>query len=223
MARLGTLLRDPDSFFATVRGTPSPAGPVAVAAALGATVLVRLLALVWVLGDAIEQFESAELVYAVGGQAVGAPRDLAFGALLASLLFLLGWALATAVIYLVSLRFGAAGSFRDLFALVGWGQVPSLLPAALSTAYILFVAAGAPTLTTQAAAEAWMESQLGGSAFLRALEYAAPVFALWTGYLWLLAAEHGRDLTRRQALVCVALPAGALLFNSLGSYAALLF
>lgn len=216
--RVDDLVRRPSQFFASSSPRPSLLGPALIAIALGMTAVVRLLALLTVLGDVADGFQGTPLIYAIGQFNVSAPRDLVAASLVVFLLFFLGWVLAAGVIYAVSRYFDPDGSFRDLFALVGWGQFPILIPALLSTSYILYASAQAPEITSEAAAMEWAETWFLDSPAGQLTNYVDPIFAVWSSYLWLLAAEAALGLTRRQALVCIALPAGLQILNSIGGF-----
>lgn len=215
-ATLRALVVSPDRFFADGDERPSLVGPALVAGVLGGALVVQLLILVELLGGVTDQFQGSGLVYAVGELAVEAPEDLAAVAGFLAVMFAVGWVLSAAIIYAVSRYFDPDGSFRRLLAYVGWGQVPTLGPVTLSTAFIVYAAATAPDLTSQAAAETWAQSEFVENSARLALEAVKPVFAVWTAYLWLVATEHALGLTRRQALVCVALPATVVILESLG-------
>ena len=132
--------------------------------------------------------------------------------------FGIGWVLAAGLVYLVSRYFGPNGSFRRLLAFVGWGEAPTLVPAVAATAYIAWAVFTVPDIATEAAAESWIRSTFVENRALTAIDYAGFPFAVWSVYLWLLAAEHGLDISRRQVLVCIAVPALALVGNSVGGF-----
>ncbi|PSP46704.1 hypothetical protein BRC60_09710 [Halobacteriales archaeon QH_1_68_42] len=134
---------------------------------------------------------------AVGQLAVAAPQSLVLASVLTLVFFGIGWVLAAGLVYLVSRYFGPNGSFRRLLAFVGWGQAPTLVPAVAATAYIAWAVFTVPDIATEAAAESWIRSTFVENRALTAIDYAGFPFAVWSVYLWLLAAEHGLDTSRR--------------------------
>lgn len=218
---LRDLVRRPSTFFADAPESPPLVGPALVALAIGLSGVVRLLLLLEVLGDVAPGFSGDPLVYAVGQLAVAAPQSLVLASVLTLVLFLVGWVIAAGVVYLVSLYFEPEGSFRRLLAFVGWGQFPTLVPAVAATVYIAWAVLTGPDIATEAAAESWIRSTFVENPVQSAIELAGFPFAVWSAYLWLLAAEHGLGLSRRRALVCVALPVLVLVGNSIGGFVTL--
>lgn len=216
MSSIVDLARRPRVFFRRATERPSLFAPVLIAGALGATAVAKLLALLGTLGGVAGGFEGNQLVYALGRANVSAPQDLVLASFLVLVMFVLGWALAAVLIYVAARYFEPDGSFRALLVCVGWGQLPVLVPALLSTVYVFVVAAGAPDLTTEAAASEWVESTFVNTPFQLLTGVLDPLFAAWVAYLWYLAAEQALGLSRRQALVCVAIPAGAQILNAVG-------
>lgn len=214
---LADLLRRPKAFFDRAASDPSLRGPLALALALGLLGVLRVLVFYEVLRGVGAVFGGGPLVYAVGRLEVSAPLELGVAAVLATGLFALGWLLITVVIYVVSRYFHDGGGFRDLLVLVGWGQIPSLVPAVLSTLFVVSVTLQAPEITTEAAARQWARTAMRGHPIRQLVALTKPLVAVWTGYLWLLGTERALGLSRRQALACVVLPAGLLLVNGLGS------
>lgn len=215
---LRDLVRRPATFFAEGSSRPSLVGPTLVALAIGFSGVVRLLMILDLLGGVVPGFSGTPLVYAIGQLAVSAPQSLVLASVLTLSFSFLGWLLVAVVVYVVSLYFGPEGSLRRLVAFLGWGQVPTLVAASAATLYFLWAFLTAPEITTQAGASEWLRSMFMNNPVRNAIDLAAVPIAVWTAYLWLLAAEHGLELSRRRALVCVALPALVLLVNSAGGF-----
>ena len=215
---LRRLVTDPRGFYAERADDPSLRGPLVVVTLHAAVVLVVAVVALTVFTDLIREIASGRLVYEAGDQRVSAPSELVFSLVATAVLFYAVWLVASAVVYAVSAYFDGDGSFRRVLALVGWGLAPTLVPAVLANGVLVALLLGAPTFETEAAAEQWVRANVGGNVAFEAVQFARPVFTLWMAYLWVLAAEYGRDVPRRQAVVCVALPAALSVLNDLDAY-----
>ncbi|MFC7195947.1 hypothetical protein ACFQL4_17115 [Halosimplex aquaticum] len=109
-----------------------------------------------------------------------------------------------------------------MLAFVGWTLAPTLIPAAASAVAMTAIFLDAPTFASEAALNQWVRSTVVDHPARVAVDFARPLFTLWVVYLWTLAAEYGRDLTQRQALLCIALPGGIAVLNAVGTYVAFL-
>lgn len=138
---------------------------------------------------------------------------LTIGVLLAPVV---GWLLTAGLAYAVSKLFDPAPALRRFLALVGWGHLPLVIPAVAIVTHLGVVLARAPRLSTRLAAEIWVRNVIMTSPVRLAIELVGPVFAIWAVTLWLLAAEEALDLSRRRAVLCVALPGLITLLDSVG-------
>ncbi|QLH84129.1 YIP1 family protein [Halosimplex pelagicum] len=216
---LRTLVTDPDGFFAARRDDYSLAGPAAVVVAHALLALAGTVVILQAVGDVVTAADAASIVYASGGQRVSAPRDIVLALWATGGLYFAGWIAVAVVAYLVSLYFDGDGSFRRLLAFVGWTFVPTLAPTAVRAVVIAAMFLEAPDFATEAALQEWAQSELTDHPARFAAIAVRPLFTLWMVYLWVLAAEHARELTRRQALVVVALPAAFATLNAVGTLA----
>lgn len=216
---LRTLVTDPGAFFAARRDDYSLVGPTAVITGHALLALAVTVVVLRAVGDLVTAADAASIVYASGGQRVSAPRDIVLALWGTAVLYFAGWVAVAVVAYLVSLYFDGEGSFRRLLAFVGWTFVPTLVPTALRTAVVAAVFLDAPEFATEAALQEWARSELVGHPARFAAVAIRPLFTLWMVYLWILAAESARELTRRQALVAVALPGALASLNAVGTLA----
>jgi hypothetical protein len=171
-------------------------------------------------GGALDGLGTESIVYASGAQRVSAPRRLVLGLWGTGALYFAVWLVVAAVAYLVSRRYDGEGPFRRILAFVGWTLAPTLVPAVATSLLMAMFFLDAPAFESEAALRTWVQSNVAGNPLRVAVEAVRPLFTLWMVYLWVLAAEYGRNLTRRQALVAVALPGAVAALNALGSLAA---
>lgn len=189
-----TVLTHPDEFFAERTHDPGLRGPVLIVLAVG---VLGLLSAVPSLLLVLRGIPAEARAIVGAGLAIGA----AFG--------LVGpfvvWLLYAIVFYAISMVFDATGSFRDLFALTGWGFLPRILGAAVS-AVVMFVVLGTTAAPETVEAMAAFNRQLRSDPLVRASTVVGIAITLWSGYLWTHAVATARDLTVRQAAVVVGIP-----------------
>lgn len=189
-----TVLTNPGQFFQQRQQDPALRGPAIVVLAVG---VLGLLSAVPSLRTVFESVP-AEARGLVG---VG----LVIGALFGLVGPFVGWLLYALAFYAISLAFGGAGEFRDLFALTGWGFLPRVLGAAVS-AVVLIVAIGSVPPPETASAMADFQSRLQSNPLVRASNLVGILVTLWSGYIWTHAVATARDLPVRSAAITVAIP-----------------
>lgn len=210
---VGTLLVDPDAFFAERGGETSLAEPFLVVlgvVALSVTggVVVVLEAMSSVSGD-------LQVFFVVGGL---------IGVAVAAVSPFVEWLLYAGAFQVLTYFFDGEGEFRDTFALTGWGFVPRLLAVFANAVAMVYL-----TRTLDPPADladfAAYQSQVSGHPLSLAASALGLLVTLWSAYVWVAAVRHARAVTRRQALVSVAVPvalgllvgAAALALNATGS------
>ncbi|WP_436929588.1 YIP1 family protein [Halosimplex halobium] len=216
---LRTLVTDPGAFFAARRDDYSLAGPTAVVVAHALVALAGTVVVLRAVGDVVTAADAARVVYAAGEQRVSAPREIVLALWATGGLYFALWLAVAAVAYLVSLYFDGEGSFRRLLAFVGWTLVPTLVPAVLRAVVMGALFLGAPEFATEAALREWVRVKVVADPVYVAATATRPVFTLWMVYLWVVAAQYGRELSRRAAIAAVALPAALASVNAVGTLA----
>lgn len=218
---LRTLVTDPGAFFAARQDDYSLAGPTAVVVAHALLALAGTVVVLRAVGDVVAAADAARIVYAAGDQRVAAPRGIVLSLWATGGLYFALWVAVAVVAYLVSLYFDGEGSFRRLLAFVGWTLVPTLVPTALRAVILAGVFLDAPEFATEAALREWVRAEVVGHPTRMAAAAVRPLFTLWMVSLWVLAAQYGRELSRRAALVAVALPGALASLNAVGTLAVL--
>ncbi|WP_123537572.1 YIP1 family protein [Halosimplex salinum] len=218
---LWTLVTDPRTFFDRRQDDYSLVGPALVVSAHALLALLTTVVLLRSVGDVITGIEAEQIVYAAGSQRISAPRQIVLALWGTGVLYFVLWVVVSLVTYLVSRYYDGTGSFRRVLAFVGWTLVPTLVPMLATSVVMIALFLDAPTFESEAAVEQWARANVVGNPVRVALQALRPLFTLWMVYLWVLAAEYSRELTRRQALVCVALPGAIAGLNALGNLAGL--
>jgi hypothetical protein len=202
------LLTNPDAFFAERVEAPSLLGP---------TLVVLLVA---VLG-AVASYPVLEATMGAlppeAGPFVAVFRVV--GALVGVVVTLLIWVLYAVAFHLVaSLAFDGGGSFRDTFAVVGWGFVPAVFGGLVGVVVNFVVFSGVRFPTDPTRMQPFVQELRGRPAFLVA-GVLGIVFLLWSAFLWIFAVRHAEGLDLREAALTVAGPvAVALLFRLNGVF-----
>ncbi|WP_436924078.1 YIP1 family protein [Halosimplex amylolyticum] len=216
--RLSTLVTDPRTFFERRREDPSLVGPTIVVALHALIVLATMAVILRAFSGLVGRVDAGSLVYAAGDQRVAAPRQFVLSLGLTPVVYLALWVGVAAVVYLVSIYFDGEGPFRRVLAFVGWTLVPTLVPTVVVAVVVTALFVDAPTFGSEAAVEEWVRSSVMGDPAYVGVRLLRPLFTLWMAYLWIVAAECARGLTRRQALVAAGLPVALAVLNALGTY-----
>lgn len=121
------------------------------------------------------------------------------------------WILFAAVFHgLSAVLYDADGSFRDTFALTGWGFVPAILTAAVGVV-IAFLVWPSVTLDFSDPARAQQAArQIRQRPEFLVSSLVGLVVLVWRWLLWTFAIQHGRGLSFREAAISVGVPVGLL-------------
>ncbi len=137
------------------------------------------------------------------------------GPLIATFVF---WALWSGLIFGISTVFGGKGSFKRTLEFVGYGYIPqiigSLVSLVVALEYIPKVVI--PHISfdpndpnsgqiLQDAMKSLMHDP-AMMAFTQITTIISIIFLLWSANIWIFGAKHSRQLTLRNAAICVALP-----------------
>lgn len=200
---IANLVADPRGFFSKQIMYPGAQTQAIIALAVGVTFMLQHIGAYLLLGDtAVDLYE------------------VIFISAVVELLGPIGiWLAATLMTVLVSKVLIGRIRFGDVFRLSGWGMLPLVGAGLIKTAARLYAIRGteAPELGAYSYIEyewnqyqSFVNSAADDPLFVVATAIAA-VFALYTGYLWMVAieeirAEDGFEITRPQALVAAAVP-----------------
>ena len=118
------------------------------------------------------------------------------------------WLLYGVAFFVVSaVAFDPDGSAGDLFALTGWGFVPTI-PAAIVNgvaAYLVFGGRQVPQNMSPQEVVQYSQS-LQNDPVLVVSSVVGIAFLLWGAFLWTFAVKHARDLPLRESAITVAVP-----------------
>lgn len=207
-----TVLTDPEEFFAERADDPALRGPALVVLVVG---VLGLLSAVPVLLLVLRGVPSGARAIVGAGLAIGAVFGLVGPFVV--------WLLYAIVFYAISIAFDGTGTFRELFALTGWGFLPRVLGAAIS-AVVLFVAIGSVGTPESAEAMRQFGQQLRTSPLVRASTVVGIAITLWSAYVWTHAVAAARDLSVRAAAVTVGIPVlVSIVWSVLGLFGVRLF
>jgi len=141
---------------------------------------------------------------------------LAFAVIAAFVSVFIFWVIWTAVIFLFSAVFKGKGTFKRTLEFVGYGYIPqifgSLIAIIIALEYIPRVVIPHITQATlqdpQLMQDA-IKSLTHDPAMLEFTQISAIVtivFLLWSANIWIFAIRHSRELSVRDAVICVMVP-----------------
>lgn len=201
------IVTDPDGFFERRADDPGWLGPIGVVLVAGIISIVAALPSL--------QFMSSLFSGIQGGEMVATFTWV--GAIVGGLLGpFIRWLLYGVAFFVVSaVAFDPDGSAGDLFALTGWGFVPTIPAAIVNGIASYFVFSGRQLPQNMSPQEIVQYSQsLQSDPALMVASAVGIVFLLWSAFLWTFAVKYARDLPFRDAAITVAVPVGiAVLFR----------
>jgi hypothetical protein len=135
------------------------------------------------------------------------------GAVIGTFIF---WIVGAGIFYAISYAFKGQGSFKRVLEVVGYGYLPqifgSLITLVAAIEYVPKISV--PTLTSAAlqdpaVMEQTMKAFMHDPAMLELTQITslvAVVFLLWSASIWIFGLQHSRQLTLRDAALCVGIP-----------------
>lgn len=191
MSSVVDVVTNPDRFFDEEKRDPSFLWPALIVLGVGVISLLGSIPLLTKFSQVGGMGSFVAIVSVVGG---------VFG-LVFNFVF---WAIWTGLFYVVTILFDGEGSFKTLFALVGWGYVPKLFDAIAGSAISYTVFSGASLPSDPRLLATTMQSLRTGPLFTLATVLTV-VFLLWSGFIWTYAVKHARNVTQRQAAITVGI------------------
>jgi hypothetical protein len=135
------------------------------------------------------------------------------GALLGTFIF---WLIAAGVFYLISAFFKGTGSFSRTLEVVGYGYLPQVAGSLITlvAAFEYLPKVTVPVLTKSAlndpaVIEAATKAFMHDPAMVELMQITslvAIVFLLWSANIWIFGIKHARQVSPRDAAICVGLP-----------------
>jgi hypothetical protein len=135
------------------------------------------------------------------------------GAFLGIFVFWIVWA---GVFYLVSLLFKGQGTFKRSLEFVGYGYLPQIFGAILTSIVALLYIPRiiVPHITSTATQDPQLiqeavKTLMHDPAMLEMTQITlliSIVFLLWSANIWISAIQHSRNLSSRDAALCVGIP-----------------
>ncbi|WP_255152488.1 YIP1 family protein [Halorarius halobius] len=189
------VLFNPDEFFERRSSEPGLVPPVGIMLVIGLVGAVGAVPSIQATFAALPEEAQAFSVVGYVAAAVGA----FVGPFVRWLLFAGAFYVISAVLY------DPEGSFRDLFALVGWGFIPAIFGAVVSAVVAFVVFSGVTFPSDPQQIQAFVRELQNRPEFLVAALLGV-VFLLWSALLWTFAVRHARGLEVREAAITVAVP-----------------
>jgi hypothetical protein len=141
---------------------------------------------------------------------------LAFAIIAAFISIFVFWIIWTGVIFLLSAAFKGKGSFKRTLEFVGYGYIPqifgSLIAIIIALEYlprVIIPHITQATLQDPQLMQDAIKSLTHDPAMLEFTQISTIVtivFLLWSANIWIFAIRHSRELSARDAVICVMVP-----------------
>jgi hypothetical protein len=138
------------------------------------------------------------------------------GPFVATFLF---WAIWSALIYGISVVFKGTGTFKRTLEFVGYGYIPQIIGTVITLVVALeyiprvvvpHISFDPNDPNSGQILQDAMKSLMHDPAMMQFTQISTVIsiiFLLWSANIWIFGAKHSRQLTLRNAAICVALPA----------------
>ena len=117
------------------------------------------------------------------------------------------WVVFAAIFFGISCIFKGEGNFKRTLEFVGYGYIPMIISGIISAIFLYYIVSTAqiPVVTDPAKMAEALEPLLKSP--MVQLSYAISIlFMLWSANIWVFGLKHARNLTTKNALICVAIP-----------------
>lgn len=118
------------------------------------------------------------------------------------------WLILAGVFYLVASLFNSEGTFRRTFEFVGYGFLPLIFASMIDLGALYTVL---PTLDLSLNGNI---NQIMTNPILQASQVMRILFVIWSAYIWVFAIKNAMNITTRNALIVVGIPAGVYILYS---------
>ncbi|MDD1675568.1 MAG: YIP1 family protein [Methanomicrobiales archaeon] len=162
---------------------------------------VTIQALVTAMPAGSQQYLGIAILFAIIGGILGA--------------YLL-WVVASVIFFGLSAVFHGSGSFKKTLVNIGYGFVPQIIGGAISTYYMYQFASSVriPRITDPNLINQVMKELMADPNFVLGSAVGI-LFMLWSANIWIFGLKHARNLSTRDAAICVLAPVGIYLIYTL--------
>lgn len=205
VGKIRDVLTDPDQFFGELSersvNLTIPAGIVLISALIDAILLVMII------GTIMRRFPG-DLT-----QPGTATAALIIEELVSGFAF---WFIVAGVFYAISVLFKGNGAFKRCLEFTGYGFIPAIVASVIGLAVIMVVLSTtefpveSPELMTQT-----LMPQLEQNPLMNTLPIITNLLGLWGAYIWIFGIKHARNISTRDALITVGMPAGIAILSHL--------
>lgn len=200
---LTTVLVHPNAFYEQRDESPSLLYPAVIVGTLGLLGSISSVLVLFAFGGGLpEGAQPSFAVWAIVG--LGAAFISPF----------ISWLLYAIVFQVISYFFDGEGAFRETVVLSGWGFLPKIIGGLLSIGATFVVTQRVPSSDATGIrvivpdgpqAMQQFSQQIQNDPVFQAVSVIGIALTLWSGYIWLFAVKHARNLSRNQALITVAI------------------
>jgi hypothetical protein len=126
------------------------------------------------------------------------------------------WFVVAGVFYAISVLFKGNGSLKRCLEFTGYGFIPAIAASVIVLAVTMVVLSTiefpveSPELMTQT-----LMPQLEQNLLMKTLPIITNLLGLWEAYIWIFGIKHARNISTRDALITVGVPAGIAIMSHL--------
>lgn len=186
LSALQRAVTQPASFFRTESRDPGLLQPALV---VGAIAVVGVIGSIPTILAVFEALPAGAGVFAAVGFAIGG----VFGLITP----FITWLIVAVLFFIGTLVVGGDGSFRDLFALVGWGFAPRVIASVVGAIVSFVFVSGTDFSDPQQASQ--LSQMVATSTIGLVSQGVSVVTYLWAGWIWTHAVANARDVSVRKA------------------------
>jgi hypothetical protein len=140
------------------------------------------------------------------------PVGSAIAAVAGSFIF---WLIIAAIFFGISFIFKGEGKFTRTLEFVGYGYIPTIIGGLISAVLVYnFVTTVQIPVVTDPAKIAEAIAPLMQSPTMILSSVIGILFMLWSANIWVFGLKHARNLSTKNALICVAIPVAAYVLYS---------
>ncbi|MEA3283286.1 MAG: Yip1 family protein [Euryarchaeota archaeon] len=205
IGKIRNVLTDPDRFFSELSerevNLTIPAGIVLISALIDAILIVMII------GTIMRRFP-VDMVQSGTGTA-----SLIIGELISGFAF---WFIVAAVFYAISVLFNGNGAFKRCLEFTGYGFIPAIVASVIGLVVIMVVLLTIefPVESTELMIQT-LTPQLEQNPLMKTLLIITNLLGLWAAYIWIFGIKHARNISTRDALITVGVPAGIAIMSHL--------
>lgn len=187
------ILIDPDEFFRNEAENPDILRPGLI---LVASSLVGVITPVIIMNKIMTVVTDTNTFITVG---------IVISVLTSFLSIYMVWIVYSLIFFIITIPLGGEGEFRDLFKLIGWGFIPYIFSGIVGATISYLAIQNTPFIAGEMTIVAYM-GNVNNSQIMNISKASSTIFFAWSGFMWVFAVKHARNLNIRRSVITVGIP-----------------